>query len=89
MTLHRTFYWFTITEEAYIKVLEYKITLTINKISAQPKESIISNIVANALEKSQKDSLVEYASGFDMTLSNSLNERLGLLKKLHTIQDLN
>ena len=39
----------------------------------------------NVIDQSQKDTLVELASAFDLSRPISLNERINYLKKLHTL----
>ena len=49
------------------------------------KKDIIKNLIENIEDQSQADTIVEYASYFDMNRELSLEERVELLKNLHAI----
>ena len=46
---------------------------------------MVGNIIENIIDQCQKDTLVEYASAFDFRQSISLEDRIILIKKLHSI----
>ena len=61
----------------------------IKNLGQSIKVSIIENMIQNITDQSQSETLVEYASAFDMRRRIGLEERIQLLKKLHTIYGTN
>lgn len=57
----------------------------IKSIAAKIKASIIQNMIKNVNDRMQSDTMVEFASCFDMKLPIALPARIDLLKKLHTL----
>ena len=53
------------------------------------KQSMIQNIIAHFSNQMLADTLVEFASGFDMNRPMVLQDRIILIKKLHTIYGCN
>ena len=51
--------------------------------------SLIENLVSNVKEQNQNDTLVKYASLFHMEGMITLDERILLLEKLHTLYGTN
>ena len=61
----------------------------IQQFKEKLKESTVTNIVENINDQSQKDTLIEFASAFDMTRPISLNNRIEYIRKLHTLYGTN
>ena len=49
------------------------------------KDSLSKNIIRNVKDQSQSETLVEFASAFDINSRVGLQHHLPLIKKLHTI----
>lgn len=57
----------------------------IKREAVELKDKVLENLKQNIQEQNQADSIVEFASCFDMTRKISCEERIELLMKLHSI----
>ena len=53
------------------------------------KESIIKNMAENVIDQNQADTIVEFASAFDMCRPINLGAHIKYIKKLHTLYGTN
>ena len=59
------------------------------KLANNIKASVIKNVMENAANQSDKDTLVEYVPSFDFKWPICLEKWISLLKKLHSIYGVN